>query len=142
MARLRYELRSEIGAAGESRDAFLSRCTTWMHAQLGREGAWRAWVAEVDGELAGNLWLQILQKLPNPVGEPERHGYISSFYVKAALRGHGIGSGLFDACMAECERVRVDAMILWPTPRSRSLYARYGFIAPADILERRGTPPA
>jgi hypothetical protein len=32
----------------------------------------------------------------------------------------------------------VDAVILWPSPRSRTLYMRHGFKTPNDILELRG----
>jgi hypothetical protein len=31
----------------------------------------------------------------------------------------------------------VDAVILWPTARSRSLYLRHGFTAPDDIMQLR-----
>ncbi|MGH7579428.1 MAG: GNAT family N-acetyltransferase, partial [Gemmatimonadales bacterium] len=83
------------------------------------------------------VWLQLLDKLPNPVDEPERHGYVSSLYVRPAFRGAGLGSALLSACLEACDGAGVDAVLLWPTPASRSLYLRHGFAVREDLLERR-----
>lgn len=32
---------------------------------------------------------------------------------------------------------RIDAVMLWPTPRSRGLYERYGFTVRDDVMMRR-----
>ena len=137
LARLRLAFRGEVAEAEEAAPVFLERCEGWMAARLAGK-LWRAWVAEADGAAIGSAWLQVLEKLPNPVAEPEWHGYVSSLYVDPAWRGSGIGSALLAACLAECERREVDAVVLWPTPRSRSLYLRHGFDVRDDLLERRG----
>jgi GNAT superfamily N-acetyltransferase len=107
-----------------------------METQLA-SGPWRSWVLEQNGDLVGTVWLQLLEKLPNPVAEPEWHGYISSLFVLPEARGHGLGSRLLAAALAECDRRGCDAVVLWPTPRSRSLYERHGFAVRQDLLERR-----
>ena len=81
---------------------------------------------------------QLLEKLPNPVAEPEWHGYVSSLFVCPDARGAGLGSRLLGAALAECDRRGCDAVVLWPTPRSRSLYLRHDFAVRDDLLERRG----
>ena len=86
---------------------------------------------------SGTVWLQHLEKLPNPVGEPEWHGYVSSLFVEPDVRGRGLGSVLLSEALAECDRRGCDAVILWPTARSRSLYLRHGFSVRDDLLERR-----
>jgi ribosomal protein S18 acetylase RimI-like enzyme len=137
LARLRYEFRAGLGQDPEPEAAFLARCTPWMAKRLGSAGAWRCYVAEGGGGICGMIWLQLLEKLPNPVAEPERHGYITSFYVRPAQRGSGLGSRLMEACLRECQAQSLDAVILWPTPRSRTLYRRYGFEVREDLMERR-----
>jgi GNAT superfamily N-acetyltransferase len=87
--------------------------------------------------MVGTVWLQFLEKLPNPVAEPERHGYVSSLYVRPDFRGAGLGSALLSTCVETCRRYEVDAVLLWPTPASRSLYLRHGFEPREDLLERR-----
>ena len=116
LARLRSEFRASLGVVRESEPAFLDRCTAWMTARLEAGGVWRCWVVEREGVIRGNAWLQIIEKLPNPVGEPERHGYISNLYVQPLLRGSGVGSALLERCLGECDAQRVDSVVLWPTP--------------------------
>jgi len=113
-----------------------------MTHRLQAAGPWRCWVADIGEAIVGTVWLELVEKLPNPIEEPEWHGYVTSLYVQAEHRGTGLGSALLEACLRECEARAVDAIILWPTPASRTLYLRYGFAVRDDLLERRQwTPP-
>jgi GNAT superfamily N-acetyltransferase len=135
LARLRYEFRAPRGPNTESDTDFLRRCEDWMRARLHAESSWRVWVVEtVDDGPVGAVWLQIVEKLPNPVAESEWHGYVSNLFVRESVRSRGAGSMLLGAALDECARVDVDNVILWPTPRSRSLYARHGFVAADNML--------
>ena len=140
LARLRYAFRAELDPSPEDQSGFLRRCERWMAERLSGRGPWRCWVAEEGDKLVGTVWLQVIEKLPNPVGESECHGYVSSFYVVPSRRSAGHGSALLSACLQECERRGTDAVFLWPTPRSRQLYQRHGFVARDDFLERRPHP--
>jgi len=134
LATLRWEFRSALGAAQEAEHTFRSRCAEWMATRLA-DARWRCWVVESGGVVAGQLWLHPIDKIPNPVAEPERHAYISNFFLRPVLRGHGAGSALFATAMAWCRANDVDAVILWPTPRSRPLYERHGFTTAGGIME-------
>jgi GNAT superfamily N-acetyltransferase len=136
LARLRYEFRAGLAPVVESEAAFVARCEPWMAQRLAC-GTWSAWVATADGEMVGTVWLQLVEKLPNPVAEPERHGYLTSCYVRARYRNAGVGTALLEAALGECDRRACDAVILWPTPESRSLYERHGFAVRDDTMERR-----
>jgi len=140
LARIRYEFRASHDPATEDEAEFLERCGAWMSSRLASESPWRCWVVEVTGSLAGSIWLQLIEKIPNPGAEAEKHGYISNLYVEPSWRGAGLGSMLIDTCLRFCEKEAVDAVILWPTPRSRRLYERHGFAVREDILERRLGP--
>jgi GNAT superfamily N-acetyltransferase len=137
LARLRYEFRSDIAHPGEPEAEFVERCAGWMARRLEAAGPWRCWVVHRGGAIVGTAWLQLVEKLPNPVAEPEWHGYVSSLYVRPEYRGAGLGSALLGACLHECDTQSVDAVILWPTPASRGLYLRHGFADRDDLLERR-----
>ena len=88
---------------------------------------------------AGTVWLQWIEKIPNPVAELEWHGYITSLYVREAFRERRLGTALLETALAACDERGVDAVILWPTPRSRSLYLRHGFAVRDDIMEFRSS---
>ncbi len=91
LAQLRYELRTGLG-----------------------------WLAEeAQGEPLGTVWVQLVEKLPNPVHEPGLHAY------------------LLDTALAACAERGIDTVFLWPTPRSRGVYARHGFAEAAGVMERR-----
>lgn len=134
LANLRYEFRSQVDKPVEDQDTFIQRCSAWMYQRLAAD--WKAWVAVRSGEIAGQVWLQLVEKLPNCNGEPEVHGYITNLYVRPGCRG-GVGSQLLAQALNWLQDKSVDAVILWPTPRSRTLYLRHGFREPRDILELR-----
>ena len=140
LAKLRYALRSSMGRVTEPEDEFLKRCGEWMKEHLKAGSVWQCWVAESGPELIGCLWLQLVEKIPNPRSEPEHHAYITNFFIQEFTRGRGIGSRLLSTAIAWCEARDVHAVILWPTERSRSLYERSGFAVRDDLMELLITP--
>lgn len=99
---------------------------------------WRCWVLDDGKQLLGHVCVQLLEKMPNPVNEPELHAYVTNFYVVPELRGHGLGKKLLNKALSWCRTQDTDAVILWATRESKSLYRRCGFSEPADVLEVRG----
>jgi GNAT superfamily N-acetyltransferase len=134
LADLRYRFRSITEADVEAEEQFIARCTSWMAQRL-EENNWRCWVAERDESINGALWLQLIEKIPNPTTEPELHAYITNVFVLESLRGQGIGSQLLNTAIDFCKQQTVHAVILWPSERSRSLYERHGFAVREDLLE-------
>jgi GNAT superfamily N-acetyltransferase len=135
LAKLRYALRSSTGIAIEDENAFVERCKQWMVHRLKEESSWRCWLAEQDQTLMGALWVQLIEKIPNPTAEPEYYAYVTNFYVRERVRGAGIGSRLLSTALTWCKAASAHAVILWPTERSRSLYERFGFAVRSDLLE-------
>jgi len=135
LATLRYALRASTGRATEPEAEFHERCTSWMQKRLDQTDRWRCWVAEQDGRLIGAVWVQLVEKIPNPRFETEYHAYITNFYIEEVARGRGLGSHLLRTAIEWCASRDVHAIILWPTERSRSLYHRHGFAVRHDIME-------
>lgn len=136
LARLRWEFRTGLAAAAEPEERFVARCAAWMEARLGERSAWRCWVAEDERGIAGQLWLERIEKIPNPVGEKEMHAYVTNVHVRDDQRGRGVGSQLLAAALREADAGGVDAVLLWPTERSRSLYRRHGFRDRGELMVR------
>jgi GNAT superfamily N-acetyltransferase len=108
-----------------------------MADRLGTDPHWRCWVAEQPDGIVGNLWLQLIEKVPNPVAEPEHHAYITNVYVVPDGRGAGVGALLLETALEWCRGSKIDAVLLWPSARSRSLYERHGFCERDDLFALR-----
>lgn len=108
-----------------------------MVDRLERDPRWLCWVAEEAGEIVGNLWLHRIEKLPNPVAEPEQHAYVTNVYVAPDWREAGIGALLIEAALDWCRHENIDAVLLWPSERSRTFYGRCGFGSRDDLFALR-----
>jgi GNAT superfamily N-acetyltransferase len=103
--------------------------------------AWRCWVIDDGKQLLGHVCVQLFEKMPNPVNELESHAYLTNFYVVPEMRGRGLGRKLLNKALSWCRAQDADAVILWATNESKSLYRRCGLLEPTDILELRRTAP-
>ena len=138
LAEMRYRFRAETESKVETRSVFVRRCTSWMKKRF-RTGSspWRCWVLDDGKQLLGHVCVQLFEKIPNPVNEPELHAYVTNFFVVPEMRNQGFGQGLLNKALSWCHARGTDAVILWATPGSRSLYRRCGFVEPTDIFELR-----
>ncbi len=135
LATLRYRFRAEVGTPIETEAAFVARTAPWIAARLGGD-AWRAWVAADDaGEIVGHVFVQFIEKIPNPAPEPEILAYLTNLSVVPALRNRGIGAQLLDADLAACDGMDVETIFLRPSAGSVPLYLRHDFVQ-AALLER------
>ena len=135
LARLRYEFRSTFHDVREDEAAFVDRCTVWMRERLRSESLWKCWIAESQDMAVGNVWVQLVEKIPNPIEEPEYYIYLTNFYVREQHRSHGVGSMLLSEILAWGRSKNVKTVILWPTGRSKAFYMRYGFAAAEDLMQ-------
>jgi len=134
LARFRYELRSNASQMIETDAQFIERCTAWMRERLRSNSNWRAWLAEDEQQLHGNVWAQLVEKIPNPAAETECFVYLTNFYVRAEHRSQGVGTQLLSAVLEWSKTKNAYTIILWPRERSKSLYARHGFSTADDLM--------
>ena len=60
------------------------------------ERSWQCWVTElgeggVGATLTACVSVELVEKMPNPNGDRERHAYLTSFVVAPEHRGSGLG---------------------------------------------------
>ncbi|HEY3582021.1 MAG TPA: GNAT family N-acetyltransferase [Pyrinomonadaceae bacterium] len=135
LARLRFDLRASLHQLREDEAEFIQRCTRWMSERLNERSKWRCWIAEREGTTIGAVWVQLIEKIPNPIASPECYVYLTNFFVQPEHRGEGIGSRLLDAALSWSKSNNAELVLLWPTERSKTLYARHGFVAADDFME-------
>jgi GNAT superfamily N-acetyltransferase len=134
LAKFRYALRSSAEMI-ESEAEFSGRCTQWMLERLHDRSCWRCWIAEDDQWVVGNIWSQLVEKIPNPAAETECYLYVTNFYVREEYRGKGIGMRLLSEALNWAKTSNAHTVILWPRERSKSLYLRHGFTIASDLMQ-------
>ncbi len=136
MAELRYAFRTELAPPAEPQREFVERAAAWLAERLDR-GSWAGWLACEQQEPVGLVLVHLLEKVPNPVAEPESLGYVTSLYVLPRCRGRGVGDALLRTALHACREGGVDTVVLWPSERSVPLYRRHGFRRQGDVMELR-----
>jgi hypothetical protein len=91
LAELRWEFRAGRDPAVEERQAFVDRCAAWMAHELAAAN-WRAWVAVRDERIIGQVWVHLIHKVPNPIGERDRHVYLSNLFVAVGAQRHAVSA--------------------------------------------------
>lgn len=140
LAALRWGFRAAQDPPVEARDAFIERCRAWMARELAAGMPWRAWVAVRSARIVGQVWVNLIEKLPNPAEERERIAYISNLFVRPEDRG-GVGTPLLETALDWARANAVDRIILWPSKRSVTLYLRHGFTKNGNVMELLVGPP-
>ena len=130
---MRWRLKTEDLAGPTSLDQFVSESAAWFADNL--MSAWVAWVAERSGQLRGQVFMHLTEKVPAPFANSTALGYVTNFYVSPEVRNRGIGGRLLAELRNYAEAERLDTLIVWPSERSVPAYKRAGFSGATDILE-------
>jgi ribosomal protein S18 acetylase RimI-like enzyme len=135
LAQLRRQWRLERhGIALNADPMFEGRFDAWYVDQL-RRGT-RVWLAYNGDAPVGMLLMFVHERMPEPVRDPGRWGYIGNVYVLPEHRDSGIGRQLLDAATAHAEENDLTRLIVHPTDRSIPFYRRAGFSHDNPLMTR------
>jgi GNAT superfamily N-acetyltransferase len=127
LTRLRWEFSSEEARQAVPYHQFAGEFVAfWNQASAG--GDWQAWVAERDGALIGNIYLQVIHKLPRPNAETACFGYITNMYIQPEYRQQGVGADLLQASVAWASAAGLQFLLLWYSAEGHPFYRRHGFV--------------
>ncbi|MEJ8646233.1 GNAT family N-acetyltransferase [Streptomyces sp. MS1.HAVA.3] len=99
------------------------------------DGRWLAWVAEIEGEVCGHVFLCLVERMPEPYLDNNPFGYVTNFFVLPSQRNKGAGSALLEALKQHACGAGLEGLIVWPSERSTPLYQGFGFQPPEELLE-------
>jgi GNAT superfamily N-acetyltransferase len=134
LARLRFALYEEQeGGIDESPEVYRERFEDFAARALASDD-WRAWVARLGDDLVAAMWLHRVRRIPVPGKRAGPIGYLTNVYVVPEHRNEGLGAEMLDRVTGWCRGEGFSAVIVWPTERSRSFYARGGFGRPDEPL--------
>lgn len=122
--------------------AFKRRMGEWMADEGDRRTFWLAFLAEVP---AGMTSMLEYRRMPRPDQPESRWGYIGNMFVRAELRGRGIGAALLGVVVATAQTRRYVRVVLSPSSEAVPFFQRAGFASPDQtgsdrLLVRRLEP--
>ena len=96
--------------------AFMAACREELTLTPAKLAAWRVWVAEADGQIAGMVALSL-----GAVAEVE------DFFVEPAFQGRGVGGALMAALLDAARAAGATTLEVDADPNAEAIYARLGF---------------
>ena len=111
----------------ESEQAFVRRYQSFVGVAL-KSQRLVYWLAETaKGELAAHMAVFIVPGIPRPSRARDQWGYLTDCYTLPAFRNRGIGRELLGHVAAWAQSQDLEMLLVWPSDRSQTFYARAGF---------------
>lgn len=98
-------------------DAFMDACRAELTLTPEKMSAWKIWVAEARGEVAGMVALHL----------DGARAELEDFFVDPSFQNMGVGSALLDVLLAACREAGATNIGLDADPNAEAIYARLGF---------------
>jgi GNAT superfamily N-acetyltransferase len=125
LARLRWDFSSPAQQAAQPFEAFREPFAAYL-AEAFAHG-WVVWVAEAGKRIIGNIYIQVVAKLPRPGRFGHRWGYVTNVYVIPDMRDAHIGAALMARVQQWAREEDLEFLLLWPSERAVPFYQRAGF---------------
>ena len=135
VAGLRRAWTEENAGAPVEDDGYQARFDEWLEREQHQRVTWLGFVED---EAVGMLNLLTFTRMPRP-GEsrPGRWGYLANCYVRPEHRNSGLGARLLATCTAYADEQGLVRVVLSPSSRSVSFYARGGFEPATSLMVRQ-----
>ena len=131
LARLRWDFSDQ---SNQQYAIFAEQFTVFLQRAL-MSGTWAIWVAEYEGKLIANIYVQLVEKVPRPGRPRAYYGFVTNVYSEPFARNQGIGSQLMRAVQDWARERYAEFLVVWPSEESVRFYQRAGFVRNVDILE-------
>jgi len=124
----------EEGYFDKSKNEFINQCKLFLKEGLDK-GTWVYWVAEENGIIIANIYINLIRKVPKPQKLFEEIGYVTNVHTKAEYRNKGIGTELLKMAKHWVIENKLELLFVWPSEKSVSFYERQGFSIKNEIME-------
>lgn len=136
LARLRWDFRAEYTADPPPIpwEKFLASMRDFLQEAFAG-GSWTVWVAEADGQVVAQAYIQHIRKVPRPAALKRYFGYVTNVYTRPTFRNQGVGAELMRHVQDWAKQEQLEMLVLWPSKKAVSFYERAGFIHPTEAME-------
>jgi GNAT superfamily N-acetyltransferase len=137
LAQMRWDFRSEYKPPHAMSEAeFLPGCLVFLRQSLS-SGRWAFWIAEDEGQIVAQAFLEVVAKMPDLHDFERGFGYVTNVYTRPAYRDQGVGAQLMEHVRAWAVEHNLEFLILWPSGRAVPFYSRAGYHPIERALELR-----
>jgi GNAT superfamily N-acetyltransferase len=130
LARLRHALYDEYGDADLPFTEYLPAFREFASRALADQ-RWRAWVARQEGCIVATMWMEVVERIPQPIGAGGGRpiGYLTNAYVEPGHRNEGLGTRMLTEIREWAQAEGVGTILCWPAPgeHAERFYERAGF---------------
>lgn len=129
LAQMRWDFRVELAHEAIAPDAkapFMQAMLEFLD-EIIDSNRWGIWVAEEDGIIISNVYIQRIRKVPRPIRLNVEMGYLTNMFTYPEFRGRGIGAELMKYALEWARSLRLETVILWPAEGREEFYRRGGF---------------
>ncbi len=129
LAQMRWDFRIELAHEAIAPDAkapFMQVMLEFLDEAIDN-GRWGIWVAEENGVIISNVYIQRIRKIPRPIRLNAEMGYLTNMFTYPDYRGQGIGAELIKYALEWARSLNLETVILWPAEGREEFYRRGGF---------------
>ncbi|WP_152393108.1 GNAT family N-acetyltransferase [Paenibacillus guangzhouensis] len=130
LIRMRWDFTMEYDIDGKLKNEkysdFYHECKEFLLNAI-RSGNWSIWIAEEDGKIVSNIYIELIYKVPRPGRVTKPFAYMTNVYTKPEYRGQGIGSKLISNINEWAYEQKYEFIIVWPSDEGVSFYSKNGY---------------
>lgn len=129
LAQMRWDFRVELAheaIASDAKAPFMQAMLAFLDEVID-SGRWGIWVAEEDGVIISNVYIQRIRKVPRPIRLNAEMGYLTNMFTYPEYRDQGIGAELMRRALEWARSLQMETIILWPAEGREDFYRRGGF---------------
>lgn len=107
----------------------------WLEQHI-KNGTFKAWIADVDGQIVCCSGLMIVDYPPGYMASSDgQEGYILNIFTLPEWRGKGLASLIMEEIVNYMRKHKINRATLHTTEEARALYERHGFRATHTEME-------
>lgn len=127
LAQLRWDFRAGDGEVPTvSFEAFVDAYGRWFRDGLDA-GKRVHWVADDSGVIVATATVVLVEMVPRPCRVHDQFGYLTDTYTVPEYRNQALGTKLIQRVIEWAKERDLELLLVWPSERARSFYARLGF---------------
>ena len=134
LSEMRWDFKCEEGALDlNKKEDFVKDCSVFLKQAFIKN--WYCWMAVDSGTIVSHIFIEKVEKIPEPNALSNNWGYLTNTYTIPKYRNRGIGTKLLSKASEWSKKQGLELLVVWPSEKAISFYKRAGFQEKNEIME-------